>query len=197
MSAQRANGVGKSPPQATGAGSSVASGPSLESGSSANPPFRSGSAPKPRPRSTSAVGPPLKSAPAASPRGKPGSGREPRSPTAVLPPSGSCGPAADGCLGDLFALLSQAHMMQILGLLIWRSSGPVRFVELQEALGISPNTLSVRLKALLDAGLVTRTAYSTIPPRVDYEATPKAHGLKRVFKALQEWASQNTLGATP
>lgn len=109
------------------------------------------------------------------------------------PGPGQCGPAADGCLGDLFGLLSQTHMMQILGILIWRSKGPVRFVELQHALGMSPNTLSNRLKALVEAGLVTRTPYSTIPPRVDYQATAKAHGLKRVFKALHEWASENTL----
>ena len=113
------------------------------------------------------------------------------------PPEGHCGEAAGGCLGDLFALLSQSHMMQLLGLLIWRSKGPVRFVELQQALAISPNTLSARLKSLVEAGLVTRTPYSTIPPRVDYEATPKAHDLKRVFKALHEWASENTLAPEP
>lgn len=116
---------------------------------------------------------------------------------AAPPPEGHCGPAAGGCLGDLFALLSQSHMMQLVGILIWRSKGPVRFVELQEALGISPNTLSARLKSLVEAGLVTRTPYSTIPPRVDYEATAKAHDLKRVFKALHEWAMENTLEPVP
>ncbi len=115
----------------------------------------------------------------------------------VPPAEGHCGPAADGCLGDLFGLLSQSHMMQILGLLIWRSKGPVRFVELQQALAMSPNTLSTRLKALVEAGLVTRTPYSTIPPRVDYQATAKAHGLKRVFKSLHEWAQENTLEPEP
>ncbi|MFA5944333.1 MAG: helix-turn-helix domain-containing protein [Candidatus Thermoplasmatota archaeon] len=120
---------------------------------------------------------------------------EVRSPPSIQspPPEGQCGPAADGCLGELFGLLSQTHMMQILGLLIWRSKGPVRFVELQETLKMSPNTLSTRLKALVEAGLVTRTPYSTIPPRVDYQATAKAHGLKRVFKSLHEWASENDL----
>lgn len=102
--------------------------------------------------------------------------------------------AGSGCLTELFQLLSQTHMMQILGALIWESKGqPVRFVELQNRLGMSPNTLSARLKALVDAGLVTRTPFNTIPPRVDYQATPKAHDLKRVFKALHEWASENTL----
>lgn len=98
-----------------------------------------------------------------------------------------------GCLPELFTLLSQAHMMQILGIMIWQAKGPVRFLQLQNGLGISPNTLSARLKSLVEAGLVTRTAFNTIPPRVDYEATAKAHGLKRVFKALQEWATENTL----
>jgi DNA-binding HxlR family transcriptional regulator len=106
-----------------------------------------------------------------------------------------CGPGSGGgCLTELFQLLSQTHMMEILGVLIWESKGqPVRFVELQTRLGMSPNTLSNRLKALVEAGLVTRTPFSTIPPRVDYQATPKAHDLKRVFKALHEWASENDL----
>jgi DNA-binding HxlR family transcriptional regulator len=114
---------------------------------------------------------------------------------------GDCAPGASaggGCLTELFQLLSQTHMMGILGVLIWESKGkPVRFVELQTRLGMSPNTLSARLKALVDAGLVTRTPFSTIPPRVDYQATAKAHDLKRVFKALHEWASENTLEPVP
>lgn len=111
---------------------------------------------------------------------------------------GECGPGAGpggSCLTDLFQLLSQTHMMGILGTLIWEAKGkPVRFVELQTRLGMSPNTLSARLKALVEAGLVTRTPFNTIPPRVDYQATPKAHDLRRVFRALHEWASENTLG---
>lgn len=115
------------------------------------------------------------------------------------PDGEACKPGAGdgGCIVDLFALLSQTHMMQILGILIWQRRGPVRFVELQTMLGMSPNTLSARLKSLVEAGLVTRTAYSTIPPRVDYEATPKAYDLKRVFKSLHEWAAQNTLAPAP
>src|ERR1041385_1459828 len=102
-------------------------------------------------------------------------------------PEGACAPGAgESCLTELFQLLSQTHMMGILGVLIWESRGkPVRFVELQTRLGMSPNTLSARLKALVDAGLVTRTPFSTIPPRADYQATAKAHDLKRVFKALR------------
>jgi DNA-binding HxlR family transcriptional regulator len=123
--------------------------------------------------------------------------------TAVTAPRDAeeCGPGAaarGSCLTELFHLLSQTHMMGILGTLIWDAKGkPVRFVELQTRLGMSPNTLSARLKALVEAGLVTRTPFNTIPPRVDYQATPKAHDLKRVFKALHEWASENTLQPEP
>jgi DNA-binding HxlR family transcriptional regulator len=116
-------------------------------------------------------------------------------PAKTSAPAGECkpGPGA-GCLTELFQLLSQTHMMGILGTLIWESKGqPMRFVELQQRLAMSPNTLSARLKALVDAGLVTRTPFNTIPPRVDYQATAKAHDLKRVFKALHEWAAENTL----
>jgi hypothetical protein len=75
---------------------------------------------------------------------------------------GSGPSSGGGCLGELFTLLSQTHMMQILGILIWQVKGPVRFVQLQTWLAMSPNTLSARLKALVDAGLVTRTSFNTI-----------------------------------
>ena len=120
----------------------------------------------------------------------------PKPPHPFKGPDGQdCAPGGHGagCLPELFTLLSQAHMIQILGILIWQAKGPVRFVELQSWLKLSPNTLSARLKSLVDAGLVKRTAFNTIPPRVDYEATAKAHGLKKVFKAMRDWAIENTL----
>lgn len=98
-----------------------------------------------------------------------------------------------GCaLGDLFGLLSQAHMLDLLHVFL-RAKGPVRFVELQQELKLSPNTLSARLKALVASGLLVRTAHNEIPPRVDYEATTKARELKTVFESLDNWAGRNTL----
>lgn len=98
-----------------------------------------------------------------------------------------------GCqIGDLFGLLSQAHMMDVLHLFI-TTKGPVRFNEVQAKLLVSPNTLSARLKSLVEAGLLTRTAFSTIPPRVDYEATAKARDLGTVFGALGAWAKRHSL----
>jgi len=97
-------------------------------------------------------------------------------------------------LGDLFKLLSQAHMMDVLHVLL-QEGGPLRFVQVQERLDVSPNTLSARLKTLVDAGLATRTALGGIPPRVDYEATAKARDLRRVFDALGDWAGRHSLVA--
>ncbi|MHB8633780.1 MAG: winged helix-turn-helix transcriptional regulator [Thermoplasmatota archaeon] len=95
-------------------------------------------------------------------------------------------------MGDLFGLLSQAHMLDILYVLI-PAPGPVRFVELQSRLHMSPNTLSARLKSLVKAGLASRTAYQEIPPRVDYAATAKARDLESVFQALSLWAGRHSL----
>ena len=70
---------------------------------------------------------------------------------------------------------------------------PHRFVDIQDRLRLSPNTLSERLRDLVDAGLLTRTAYSEIPPRVDYQASEKALALAPVFESLQAWAARHDL----
>ena len=70
---------------------------------------------------------------------------------------------------------------------------PHRFVDIQDRLRISPNTLSERLRDLVRAGLLTRTAYNEIPPRVDYAATEKALALAPVFESLTAWATEHTL----
>lgn len=67
--------------------------------------------------------------------------------------------------------------------------GPMRFTELRRALpGISPRTLSVRLKRFEEFDLVTRTAYAEVPPRVEYELTATGMELRSVLEAMVEWA---------
>lgn len=106
-----------------------------------------------------------------------------------------CAEVDEGCqIGDLFQLLSKAHMLDIL-YIFNHTEGPVRFKDIEARLEISPNTLSARLKVLTESGFITRTAYNEIPPRVDYEATDKSRRLSQVFKALHEWAASNTLTA--
>ncbi|MEK6986350.1 MAG: helix-turn-helix domain-containing protein [Candidatus Thermoplasmatota archaeon] len=105
---------------------------------------------------------------------------------------------AGGCdIGDLFRLLGKVHVLDILHLFIWQSSGPRRFVEIQDALDISPNTLSERLRSLVEAGLLSRTSYNEIPPRVDYEVTAKARDLGPVFAALRAWSEKHALAPAP
>lgn len=67
--------------------------------------------------------------------------------------------------------------------------GPRRFNELRDGLpGISAHTLSGRLKRFEAHGLVTRTAYPEIPPRVVYELTDVGLGLRPVLEAMNVWA---------
>ena len=68
---------------------------------------------------------------------------------------------------------------------------PKRFGELRKALfGISPKTLSDRLKELEEKGVVTRTAYATIPPTVTYALTEKGHSLKPLIMEMKLWGAK-------
>src|SRR6266581_9530008 len=67
--------------------------------------------------------------------------------------------------------------------------GPKRFNELRRALGsISQRMLTLTLRGLERDGLVTRTVFPTIPPRVDYELTDLGRALSKPVEALGKWA---------
>ncbi len=67
--------------------------------------------------------------------------------------------------------------------------GPCRFNELKRQVGgISQRMLTLTLRGLERDGLVTRTQYPTIPPRVDYALTPLGHSLRIPVQALGDWA---------
>ncbi len=69
--------------------------------------------------------------------------------------------------------------------------GTKRFGELRKSLcGISPKTLSERLKKLEDKGIIRRTAYPTIPPTVEYSLTEKGESLKPIVKAMKLWGTK-------
>jgi DNA-binding HxlR family transcriptional regulator len=79
--------------------------------------------------------------------------------------------------------------VMIVGLL---GDGPLRFSQLRRSIeGISQRMLTLTLRGLERDGLVTRTVYPTIPPRVDYELTKLGHTLLEPIQALAEWAEQN------
>jgi DNA-binding HxlR family transcriptional regulator len=69
--------------------------------------------------------------------------------------------------------------------------GPRRFQDFQRRLGgISPNTLSARLKTLEDAGVVARRFYDQHPPRAEYVLTEKGEALRPTLRALREWGER-------
>ena len=69
------------------------------------------------------------------------------------------------------------------------ASGPVRFNTLKRTIGgVSQRMLTLSLRGLERDGMVTRTVFPTIPPRVDYELTPLGHSLRIPIQALGDWA---------
>ena len=72
------------------------------------------------------------------------------------------------------------------------SKGRLRFNELKRNVkGISQRMLTLTLRHLERDGLVTRTLFPTIPPRVDYELTELGHSLRAPLMALGDWVAQN------
>ena len=70
--------------------------------------------------------------------------------------------------------------------------GPRRFNELKRMIdGISQRMLTLTLRGLERDGLVTRTVFPTIPPRVDYELTDLGRGLAKPVGALGQWAFEH------
>jgi DNA-binding HxlR family transcriptional regulator len=68
------------------------------------------------------------------------------------------------------------------------AAGPRRFVELQRVLpGISTEQLRSRLNRMVADGLLTRSRYREVPPRVDYELTPRARDLMPALGQLALW----------
>ncbi|MBU6141713.1 helix-turn-helix transcriptional regulator [Patescibacteria group bacterium] len=67
-------------------------------------------------------------------------------------------------------------------------SGPKRFGDLEGSLfGVSTRTLTKRLKALEECGLVKRAMFAERPPRVEYTLTKKGRGLGAIARAMREY----------
>lgn len=72
------------------------------------------------------------------------------------------------------------------------AKGPRRFNEIKrEVEGISQRMLTLTLRSLERDGLVTRTVFPTVPPRVDYELTDLGHSLRGPVSMLGQWAMEN------
>ena len=93
-----------------------------------------------------------------------------------------------------------ARTLEIIGerwtILILRDlvvEGPRKFQDLLVSLsGISPNTLSARLKTLEDGGIIARRFYEDHPPRAEYVLTEKGRELRPVLRTLKDWGQKHT-----
>ena len=71
------------------------------------------------------------------------------------------------------------------------AEGRSRFCELERSLqGISPRTLSLRLRALEDEGIVERRTYPEVPPRVEYQLTEKGLALLPIIESMRAYGTQ-------
>jgi DNA-binding HxlR family transcriptional regulator len=97
-------------------------------------------------------------------------------------------------VSDLLSLIEKPYTLQILHRLY--NTSPLRFTELQKILGVSPKVLTSRLQELGGRGIVIRRSHDEIPPRVDYELSPK--GIDLVLRIPTDLgASRVTLPARP
>jgi DNA-binding HxlR family transcriptional regulator len=88
-------------------------------------------------------------------------------------------------MAGALALLSGKWKGDVLMALI---DGPRRFGELRRSIpGVTQHMLTVQLRELEADGLVTRTIFAEVPPRVEYAMTPAAVALRPVFLELLAW----------
>ena len=86
-----------------------------------------------------------------------------------------------GRVGDKWTVMVVGHLSQ---------QPSLRFNALMRAIpGVSHRMLTLTLRGLERDGLVSRTAYATIPPRVDYALTPLGQSLTEPLALLAHWAA--------
>ena len=90
--------------------------------------------------------------------------------------------------------------MQVIGgkwkiIILWAIGNKVnRFGMLQRAIpGITKKMLTSELRALEEAGLISRTVFPVVPPKVEYAVTPLGHTLRPALEALGHWGDAHAL----
>ena len=107
----------------------------------------------------------------------------------VLPPSPH---HADGDCRAVASVLARVGDKWSVFVIMLLGEGPRRFNEIKRTVGgISQRMLTLTLRGLERDGLVTRTVFPTIPPRVDYELTDLGRGLSKPVEALGKWAFEH------
>jgi DNA-binding HxlR family transcriptional regulator len=95
---------------------------------------------------------------------------------------------------QVLAVISERWAAVILGVL---EAGPVRFSALHRQIrGVSQKMLTQNLRHLERNGLVQRTVYAEVPPRVEYALTPLGQTLCAPLTALRTWSEANITAIT-
>lgn len=92
-------------------------------------------------------------------------------------------------LEEILEVLGQRGVYTILRSL---QQGALRFGALQQATALPPRSLSLRLKELEELGLISRSEYQEVPPRVEYALTALGEALQPALEALAVWAKNQT-----
>ncbi len=102
--------------------------------------------------------------------------------------SGPCQtwPQESGFIREVLDRIGDKWTMLVISTL---GEGPLRYSDVQASIpGISQRMLTQTLKLLERDGLITRTAYAEVPPRVEYELTDLGRSLMAAVTAMARWA---------
>lgn len=76
-------------------------------------------------------------------------------------------------------------------LILWHlSAGMLRFSQLQKAVTATPRMLTLQLRELESDGLISRTVYPEVPPRVEYAMTGLGRSLMPILTAIRDWGTE-------
>jgi len=94
-----------------------------------------------------------------------------------------------GCIAAAAAILGAKWTPQIVYALFY---GCARFCELQKEVGgVNPRTLSARLDELEEMGIIKKTSYNEVPPRIEYCLTSKGRDLVPILEEMVSWSEKH------
>lgn len=103
--------------------------------------------------------------------------------------AGAHNPNLPGPCREVSSILSRVGDKWTVLVVMMLSEGPRRFNDLKRSIGgVSQRMLTLTLRGLERDGIVSRTQYPSIPPRVEYELTELGHSLRVPVDALGSWA---------
>ena len=89
-------------------------------------------------------------------------------------------------------LIAHKWSVRILRNLLHAPANTMRFGQLQKSLeGITQRELSKHLREFEKAGIVKRTVFAEVPPRVEYQLTKTGHSLLKPVEEISQWAENN------